>query len=122
MSTTLLSFDDFTKSNQLNQPKSAISAKAPAPLKKEKSIDQVKLANLSTELKATELDYTKTVENPIQESSADTQAEIDMINQTKELRKQLATVENDVERLAILNRIKQIQVQIEQKVKASKAI
>lgn len=122
MSRTLLSFDDFTKSNQLNQPKSALSAKAPEPLKKEKSIDQVKLANLSTELKATELDYTKTVENPIQESSADTQAEIDAINQTKELRKQLATVENDVERLAILNRIKQIQVQIEQKAKASKAI
>ena len=44
------------------------------------------------------------------------------INLTKELRKQLATVENDVEKLAILNRIKQIQQQVEQKAKASKSI
>ncbi len=122
MSNKILNFDEFEKSAKLADPKTATSVKKPEALKKEKTIDQVKKVNLSTDLKATEPDYTKTVENPIQESSADTQAEIDAINQTKELRKQLATVENDVERLAILNRIKQIQVQIEQKAKASKAI
>ena len=75
---------------------------------------------MSTDLKTTEPDYTKTVETPIQESSAETQAEIDTINQTRELRKQLATAADDNERLAILNRIKQVQVQIEQKAKAAK--
>lgn len=122
MSNNILNFDDFKKGAKLSEPKTALAVKKADPVKKEKFIDQVKKVQLSTELKATEPDYTKTVENPIQESSADTQAEIDAINQTKELRKQLATVENDVERLAILNRIKQIQVQIEQKAKASKAI
>lgn len=122
MSNNILNFDDFKAGAKLGEPKTALAVKKADPVKKEKVIDQVKKVQLSTELKPTEPDYTKTVEDPIRESSADTQAEIDMINQTKELRKQLATVENDVERLAILNRIKQIQVQIEQKTKAAKAI
>lgn len=122
MSNKILNFDEFEKSTKLADPKTALGAKKPEALKKETFIDQVKKVNLSTDLKATEPDYTKTVDEPIQESSADTQAEIDALNQTKELRKQLATVEDDNQRLAILNRIKQIQVQIEQKAKASKAI
>lgn len=119
----ILNFNDFTKGLGLTDPKKqTASVKTTTSVKKEKTIDQVKGSSLSTGLKTNEPDYSKTVENPIQESSADTQAEIDAINQTKELRKQLATVDNDVERLAILNRIKLIQQQIEQKVKASKAI
>lgn len=122
MSNNILNFDDFKKGAKLAEPKTALAVKKADPVKKEKFIDQVKTVQLSTDLETNDPDYTKTVEDPIQESSADTQAEIDALNQTKELRKQLATVENDVERLAILNRIKQIQVQIEQKAKASKAI
>lgn len=119
----ILNFAEFTKGSGLTDPKKhALNVKAAKPLAKEKAIDQVKGSSLSTDLKTNEPDYSKTVETPIQESSADTQAEIDAINQTKELRKQLATVDNDVERLAILNRIKLIQQQIEQKVKASKPI
>ena len=122
MGNKILNFDEFEKGANLSEPKTALNVKKAEPLKKEKTIDQVKAVNLSTALETSEPDYTKTVENPIQESSADTQAEIDALNQTKELRKQLATVDNDVERLAILNRIKLIQQQIEQKVKASKNI
>lgn len=122
MSNTILSFDEFKACSKLGEPKTALTVKKADPVKKEKFIDQVKKVQLSTDLKPTEPDYTKTVEDPIQESSVDTQAEIDMINQTKELRKQLATAENDEERLAILNRIKQIQVQIEQKAKEAKAV
>lgn len=122
MSNKILNFDEFEKGAKLADPKTATSVKKPEALKKEKTIDQVKKVNLSTDLKATEPDYTKTVDEPIKESAADTQAEIDAINQTKELRKQLATAADDNERLAILNRIKQVQIQIEQKAKASKAI
>ena len=122
MSNKILNFDEFEKGAKLADTKTATSVKKPEALKKEKTIDQVKKVNLSTDLKATEPDYTKTVDEPIKESAADTQAEIDAINQTKELRKQLATAADDNERLAILNRIKQVQIQIEQKAKASKAI
>jgi hypothetical protein len=121
MSNKILNFDEFAKGSKMSDPKTALSVKPADPIKKEKTIDQVKKADL-THPKITEPDYTKTVKNPIQESSADTQAEIDAINQTKELRKQLATVDNDVEKLAILSRIKQIQQQVEQKAKASKSI
>jgi hypothetical protein len=121
MSNKILNFDEFAKGAKMSDPKTALSVKSAEPIKKEKTIDQVKKAGL-THPKITEPDYTKTVKNPIQESSADTQAEIDAINQTKELRKQLATVDNDVEKLAILNRIKLIQQQVEQKAKASKSI
>lgn len=122
MSNKILTFDAFMKDPKLEDPKTALGAKAASPTKKEKSIDQVKRASLSTSLKTNEPDYTKTVKEPIQESSADTQAEIDAINATRELRKELATAENDEKRLMILNRIKQVQQQIEQKTKASKAI
>jgi hypothetical protein len=117
----VLKFDDFKKGAAMSDPKTALDVKAAEPVKKEKSIDQVKRANL-THPKITLPDYSKTVENPIQESSTDTQAEIDAINATRELRKQLATAEDDNTRLTILNRIKQIQQQIEQKNKAGKAI
>lgn len=122
MSNQILNFDSFVKGPKLGDPKTALNVKPAAPVKKEKSIDQVKRASLSTNVKSTEPDYTKTVENPIKESSADTQAEIDAINATRELRKELATAENDEKRLSILNRIKQVQQQIEQKTKASKPI
>lgn len=122
MSNKILNFDEFEKGANLADPKTATSVKKAEALPKEKVIDQVKKVNLSTDLKVTEPDYTETTDTPIQESSADTQAEIDAINQTKELRKQLATAADDNERLSILNRIKQIQVQLEQKAKASKAI
>jgi hypothetical protein len=83
---------------------------------------QVKRASLSTGIKSTEPDYTKTKSAPIQEASSDTQAEIDAINATRELRKELATADTDDKRLSILNRIKLVQTQIEQKNKASKPI
>lgn len=121
MSNKILNFDDFHKGSNLSDPKKHATPSKPDQVKKEKTIDQVKHADLA-QVKVTEPDYTKVAKTPIQESSADTQAEIDAINQTKELRKQLATVENDVEKLAILNRIKQIQQQVEQKAKASKSI
>lgn len=122
MSNKLLNFDSFVKGPKLGEPKTALDVKAAAPVKKEKSIDQVKRASLSTGIKAAEPDYTKTVTNPIKESSTDTQAEIDAINATRELRKELATADTDDKRLSILNRIKQVQTQIEQKNKASKPI
>lgn len=121
MSNKILSFSSFTSGLKLEDPKTALSVKSADGTKREKSIDQVKRASL-TQLKTNEPDYTKTVKEPIQESSADTQAEIDAINATRELRKELATAENDEKRLMILNRIKQVQQQIEQKTKASKAI
>ena len=121
MSNKILNFDSFANGPKLEDPKTALKVKAAEGTKKEKSIDQVKKASL-TIIKTTEPDYTKTVKEPIQESSADTQAEIDAINATRELRKELATAENDEKRLSILNRIKQVQQQIEQKNKASKAI
>lgn len=122
MSNKILNFDSFLKDSTLNDPKTALDVKPAESPKKEKSIDQIKKASLSINLKPTEPDYTKTVEDPIQESSADTQAEIDAINATRELRKELATADTDDKRLMILNRIKQVQQQIEQKNKASKAI
>lgn len=121
MSNKLLNFDSFVKGPKLGDPKTALDVKAAEGTKKEKSIDQVKKASL-TVLKTNEPDYTKTVKDPIQESAADTQAEIDAINATRELRKELATADTDDKRLMILNRIKQVQQQIEQKNKASKAI
>ena len=122
MSNKLLNFDSFVKGPKLGEPKTALDVKAAAPVKKEKSIDQVKRASLSTGIKATEPDYTKTVTEPIKESSADTQSEMDAITATRELRKELANADTDDKRLSILSRIKQVQQQIEQKNKASKAI
>jgi hypothetical protein len=122
MSNKLLNFDSFVKGPKLGEPKTALDVKAAAPAKKEKSIDQVKRASLSTGIKAAEPDYTKTVTDPIKESATDTQAEIDAINATRELRKELATADTDDKRLSILNRIKLVQTQIEQKNKASKPI
>jgi hypothetical protein len=122
MSNKLLNFDSFVKGSKLGEPKTALDVKAAAPVKKEKSIDQVKRASLSTGIKSTEPDYTKTKSAPIQEAATDTQAEIDAINATRELRKELATADTDDKRLSILNRIKQVQTQIEQKNKASKPI
>jgi hypothetical protein len=122
MSNKLLNFDSFVKGPKLEDPKTALDVKSASPVKKEKSIDQVKRASLSTGIKSTEPDYTKTKSAPIQEASSDTQAEIDAINATRELRKELATADTDDKRLAILNRIKQVQTQIEQKTKASKPI
>ncbi len=122
MSNKILSFDEFEKGANLSDPKVATKVGKPDSIKKEKTLDLVKKVDLSTTLETTEPNYTKTTDEPIQESSADTQAEIDALNQTKELRKQLATAEDDNQRLSILNRIKQIQVQLEQKAKASKNI
>ena len=122
MSNKILSFDEFEKGANLSDPKVATKVGKPDSIKKEKTLNLVKKVDLSTTLETTEPDYTKTTDEPSQESSADTQAEIDALNQTKELRKQLATAEDDNQRLSILNRIKQIQVQLEQKAKASKNI
>jgi hypothetical protein len=47
---------------------------------------------------------------------------MDAITATRELRKELANADTDEKRLSILSRIKQVQQQIEQKNKASKAI
>lgn len=44
MSNKLLNFDSFVKGPKLGDPKTALGAKAAAPVKKEKSIDQVKRA------------------------------------------------------------------------------
>ena len=48
MSNKLLNFDSFVKGPKLEDPKTALDVKAVSPVKKEKSIDQVKRASLST--------------------------------------------------------------------------
>ena len=80
MSSTLLKFNDFIKGPKLDDPKTAMDVKPAEHLKKEKSIVQIKKLNLS-KLDVNEPDYTKTVENPIQEGVVeDTQVKIDDIN------------------------------------------
>lgn len=80
MSNKLLNFDAFTKGPKLNDPKKALDVKAVDPVKKEKSIDQVKKLNLG-KLDVNEPDYTKTVENPVMEGTVeDNQVKIDDIN------------------------------------------
>jgi hypothetical protein len=116
---TILSFDNFIKGGKLNDPKTALSVKAAEPQKKEKTIDQVKDLNLG-KLDTTSPDYTKTVKNPVKESSADTQAEINSIAKTTELRKRLATATTDAERTTILSQIRDIQAAEEKAAKAPK--
>jgi hypothetical protein len=120
MSNKILNFNDFKTGGKLSDPKTATSVKAAEPVKKEKSIDQVKRADL-THPKITLPDYTKVSKTPIQESSADTQAQIDIINQTKALRAQVAAAATDEERIKLLAQIKQIEQQAEQKAKTAKA-
>lgn len=121
MSDKILKFNEFTKGPGLNDPsKHALTTKV-GPIKKEKVLDQVKRADLTIS-KISEPDYTKTTEVALKESSADTQAEIDVINQTKALRAQLATADTDEKRLTILNQIKQIQQQVEKKATTVKTV
>jgi hypothetical protein len=119
MSNKILNFDDFHKGSNLSDPKKHATASKPDQVKKEKTIDQVKSADLS-QVKVTEPDYTKVSKTPIQESSADTQAQIDIINQTKALRDQVAAAATDAEKIQLLTKIKQIEQQAEQKAKATK--
>jgi hypothetical protein len=119
MSNKILKFNDFKTGGKLSDPKTATSVKAADPVKKEKSIDQVKRADL-THPKITLPDYSKVAKTPIQESSADTQAQIDIINQTKALRDQVAAAATDAEKIQLLAKIKQIEQQAEQKAKAAK--
>lgn len=119
MSNKILNFDDFHKGSNLSDPTRKSNSAKPDQVKKEKTIDQVKHSNLS-QVKVTEPDYTSVSKDPIQESSADTQAQIDIINQTKTLRDQVASAATDAEKLPLLNKIKQIEQQAEQKAKAAK--
>lgn len=121
MNNKILNFDAFAKGPGLNDPKKLALTMKPDVQHKEKTLDQVKRADL-TQPKVTEPDYTQISKNPIQESSVDTQAEIDSINQTKELRAKLVLATTDADKLNILNQIKVIQQQSEQKAKAAKVI
>ncbi|CAB4218916.1 hypothetical protein UFOVP1604_54 [uncultured Caudovirales phage] len=66
MSNKILNFKDFKTGGKLSDPKTATSVKAAESVKKEKSIDQVKRADL-THPKITVPDYSKTVKNPVME-------------------------------------------------------
>jgi hypothetical protein len=66
MSNKILNFKDFKTGGKLSDPKTATSVKAADPVKKEKSIDQVKRADL-THPKITVPDYSKTVKTPVME-------------------------------------------------------
>ena len=68
MSNKILNFKDFKTGGKLSDPKTATGVKAAESVKKEKSIDQVKRANL-THPKITLPDYSKTVKNPIMEGT-----------------------------------------------------
>jgi len=77
MSNKILNFKDFKTGGKLSDPKTATSVKAADPVKKEKSIDQVKRADL-THPKITVPDYSKTVKTPVMEGVIeDTQVKID---------------------------------------------
>ena len=67
MKNRLLKFDEFKNGNTLVEPKKhALAVKPADPVKKEKTIDQVKKADL-TPLDTNEPDYSKTVKNPVME-------------------------------------------------------
>ena len=67
MKNRLLKFDEFKNGNTLVEPKKhALAVKLADPVKKEKTIDQVKKADL-TPLDTNEPDYSKTVKNPVME-------------------------------------------------------
>lgn len=80
MKNRLLKFDEFKKGNNLVEPKKhALAVKPADPVKKEKTIDQVKRADL-TPLDTTEPDYSKTVKVDESTASLAIQVEIDKIN------------------------------------------
>jgi MinD-like ATPase involved in chromosome partitioning or flagellar assembly len=89
MNTKLLSFDQFTKGPKLDLPKTAMDVDPAKKLTKEPFVNQVKKANLSTDIEATEPDYSKTQKEAIQEDlavddaklKADAQKQIDLIDQ-----------------------------------------
>jgi hypothetical protein len=77
MSNKLLNFKEFTTGGKLSDPQTATKVDAVDSVKKEKSIDQVKRADL-THPKITLPDYSKTVKNPIMEGVIeDTHVKID---------------------------------------------
>lgn len=80
MKNRILKFDDFKKGNELVDPKKhALDVKPADPVKKEKTIDQVKRANL-TPLDTTEPDYSKTQKIDESTKALEIQVEIDNIN------------------------------------------
>lgn len=80
MKNRLLKFDEFKNGNTLVEPKKhALAVKPADPVKKEKTIDQVKKANL-TPLDTTEPDYSKTVKVDESTAALAIQVEVDKIN------------------------------------------
>ena len=80
MKNRLLKFDEFKNGNTLVEPKKhALAVKPADPVKKEKTIDQVKKADL-TPLDTNEPDYSKTVKVDESTASQNIQVEIDKIN------------------------------------------
>ena len=80
MKNRILKFDDFKKGNELVDPKKhALDVKPADQVKKEKTIDQVKRANL-TPLDTTEPDYSKTQKIDESTKALEIQVEIDNIN------------------------------------------
>jgi len=66
MSDKVMNFDQFAKTDTLQDPKTALKGDNVDPQKKEKFVDQVKRADLTT-LTTNKPDYSATVENPINE-------------------------------------------------------
>jgi hypothetical protein len=80
MKNRLLKFDEFKNGNTLVEPKKhALAVKPADPVKKEKTIDQVKKADL-TPLDTNEPDYSKTVKVDESTASLTIQVEIDKLN------------------------------------------
>lgn len=80
MKNRLLKFDEFKNGNTLVEPKKhALAVKPADPVKKEKTIDQVKKADL-TPLDTNEPDYSKTVKVDESTAALAIQNEFDKIN------------------------------------------
>lgn len=59
MKDKIMSFDQFSKSDVLEDPKNALNKSKADPVKKETFVDQVKRADLSSNVKSTDPDYSK---------------------------------------------------------------
>lgn len=68
MSDKVMNFDQFAKTNTLQDPKTAMKGDNVDPPKKEKFVDQIKKADL-TQLTTNKPDYSATVENLINEDA-----------------------------------------------------
>lgn len=73
-----MNFDQFSKTDTLQDPKTALKGDNVDPQKKEKFVDQVKKADL-TQLTTNQPDYSATVENPINEDANAIQTQLNAL-------------------------------------------